>query len=71
MENKKSKKKKIIIAIIIFLALFLFISLISKNNNQDVLMESGDQSGELTPEEVIARMDRSRARSCRCRDYRP
>lgn len=73
MENenkdlKKSKKRKIIIIIIIFLALFLFISLLSGNNNKkdneegengsgDISLESESENNELTPEEVIARMN--------------
>jgi hypothetical protein len=72
MENedqdlKKSKTKKIIIIIVIFLAIFLFVSLITRNsdeNNTKVMGDDNEKSGveaeddELSPEEVIARMDK-------------
>ncbi|MFP4515078.1 MAG: hypothetical protein ACLFNO_03700 [Parcubacteria group bacterium] len=74
MENenkdlKKSKTKKIIISIVIFLALFLFISLITGNDNENnneivgddngaSFVEAEDDDGELTPEQVIERMNR-------------
>lgn len=74
MENnsnhlKKSKNKKIIIIILIFLALFLVINLLTKddnkndnkiveNNNEDIFVASEDENRALTPEEVIARMNK-------------
>lgn len=67
--EKKSKTKKIIIIIVIFLALFLFISLITgggdESNNEMVgddneasFVEAEGDDGELTPEQVIERMNR-------------
>jgi hypothetical protein len=72
MENedqdlKKSKTKKIIIIIVIFLAIFLFVSLITRNGDENNTKVMGDDNGtssveaeddELSPEEVIARMDK-------------
>jgi hypothetical protein len=74
MENedqdlKKSKTKKIIIIIVIFLAIFLFVSLITRNSDENNTKVMGDDNGtssveaegddsELSPEEVIARMDK-------------
>lgn len=74
MENgnkdlKKSKNKKVIIVIVIFLVLFLFISLITGNDNEnnnemvgddngESFVEAEDNDDELTPEQVIERMNR-------------
>jgi len=67
---KKSKNKKIIIIVVILLALFLSISLLSEigddeknergeNDNGEMFEDLQDKDDdELTPEEVIARMDR-------------
>jgi hypothetical protein len=68
-KSKNNKNKKIIIIIVIFLALFLLLSLIGggddENNNEMMgdndgksIVEAEDDDNELSPEEVIARMDK-------------